>query len=104
MLDKITITDTVKQYVDAVTNEFSPSAIILFGSCLSGNMHKDSDIDIGIIFDGFNGDWKKTSSQLWRLCQGISFDIEPHLLDSKNDKSGFVKHVLKIGQIVYTAQ
>ena len=104
MLDKSTITDTVNRYVDAVTREFSPSSIVLFGSYINGNVHKDSDIDIGVIFDGFTGDWRKTASQLWRLCHGISFDIEPHLLDSKNDKSGFVKHILTTGQIVYKAQ
>ncbi len=101
MLDKGTVINTVKRYTEAVTREFSPSAVVLFGSYVNGNPHEDSDIDVGVVFDGFTGDWRKTAAQLWRLRRGVSFDIEPHLLDSTNDKSGFVKHVFKTGQIIY---
>jgi len=40
---------------------------------------------------------------LWRLRRNISFDIEPILLDSTEDKSGFVKNIHKTGQIIYNA-
>jgi predicted nucleotidyltransferase len=30
-------------------------------------------------------------------------DIEPHLLDETQDKSGFVKHVFTTGEILYRA-
>ena len=101
MLDKGTVIDTVKRYAEAVKREFSPSAIILFGSCVNGNPHENSDIDVGIVFNDFTGDWLETSARLWRLRHNISFDIEPHLLDKANDKSGFVSHVMKTGQIIY---
>jgi predicted nucleotidyltransferase len=103
VLDKREVTDTVERYVEAVTREYSPSAVVLFGSYVNGNPNYDSDIDIGIVFNGFTGDWRQTAAHLWRLRRGISFDIEPHLLDSTNDKSGFVKHILKTGQVVYQA-
>ena len=103
MLDKGTVMTTVERYAEAVTKEYSPSAIILFGSYVNGTPHEDSDIDVGIVFDGFTGDWRQTATHLWRLCRGISLDIEPHLFDSANDKSGFVKHVIKTGQLIYQA-
>jgi predicted nucleotidyltransferase len=103
MLDKSTVIDTVKRYADAVKNEFAPGAIVLFGSYISGEPHEDSDIDVGIVFNGFTGDWLQTSSRLWGLIENISFDIEPILLDSTEDKSGFVKHLFKTGQIIYQA-
>ena len=103
MLDKRTVVNTVERYVEAVKKEFSPSAVVLFGSYVNGNPHEDSDIDVGVVFNGFTGDWRQTAAQLWRLRRGVSFDIEPHLLDSANDKSGFVKHVFKTGQIIYQA-
>ena len=103
MLDKATVINTVERYVEAVTKEFSPFAVVLFGSYVNSNPHENSDIDVGVIFDGFTGDWHQTSSRLWRLRRGVSFDIEPHLLDSANDKSGFVKHVFKTGEIIYQA-
>jgi len=101
MLDKRTVINTVERYAEAVTKEFAPSAVVLFGSYVNGNPHENSDIDVGIVFNDFTGDWRQTAARLWRLRRGVSFDIEPHLLDSANDKSGFVKHVFKTGQIIY---
>ena len=103
MLDKATAINTAERYAQAIANEFSPVAVVLFGSYVNGEPHEDSDIDVGVIFDGFTGDWLKTSARLWRLIENISFDIEPHLLDITQDKSGFVKHVMKTGQIIYQA-
>lgn len=103
MLDKETIINTVERYADAVKKEFSPFAVVLFGSYAKGNAKEESDIDVGVIFNGFDGDWMKTSSRLWNLAYDISWDIEPHLLDTMHDKSGFVQHVLKTGQFIYQA-
>jgi len=103
MLDKGTVINAVERYVEAVKKEFSPAAIVLFGSYVNGNPNDDSDIDVGIVFNGFAGDWLETSAKLGCLRHNISFDIEPHLLDSANDQSGFVQHVFKTGQIIYQA-
>ncbi|MCL1864627.1 MAG: nucleotidyltransferase domain-containing protein [Spirochaetes bacterium] len=104
MLDKETVINTVKQYADVVVRELSPAAVVLFGSYAKGNAHDDSDIDVAAIFDGFTGDWLKTSSTLWRLRRNISLYIEPVLLDSTEDKSGFVKNIYKTGQIIYNSK
>ena len=104
MLDKRAVIDMVERYTSVVIKEFSPSAVVLFGSYVSGNPHETSDIDVGIVFDNFTGNWRQTVTRLWCLRRGVSFDIEPHLLDSANDKSGFVKHVYKTGQIIYKAE
>ncbi|MCL2880819.1 MAG: nucleotidyltransferase domain-containing protein [Treponema sp.] len=103
MLDQATVVNTVKQYADVVTKELSPAAIVLYGSYAKGNPHEDSDIDVAVIFDGFAGDWLKTSSRLWMLRHTISFDIEPILLDSTQDKSGFVQNIYKTGRVIYKA-
>jgi len=103
VLDKKTVINAVEQYADAVKKEFSPFAVVLFGSYAKEDAHEDSDIDVAVVFNGFTGDWLKTASSLWRLRRGISFDIEPHLLDTTQDKSGFVQHVFKTGQVIYQA-
>ena len=103
MLDKGTVVKAVAQYADAVTKQLSPSAIVLFGSYAKGESNDESDIDVAVVFNGFSGDWLKISSLLWRLRRDISYDIEPHLLDIADDKSGFVQHVLKTGQVIYQA-
>lgn len=97
MLDKATVIKIANVYADAVKKEFSPFAVILFGSYAKDEANKDSDIDIGVVFNGFTGDWLRTSSALWRLRRNISYDIEPHLLDTAHDESGFVQHIFKTG-------
>ena len=104
MLDQGTVIGIARQYADAVTKEFSPSAIILFGSYVNGKPDKDSDVDIGVVFNGFIGDWLSTSAKLWDLAYDISWDIEPHLLDRSEDRSGFVRHVYKTGQVIWSLQ
>ena len=103
MLDQKTVVSTAKRYAQRVAREYKPSAIVLYGSHAKGNAHEDSDIDIAVIFDGFTGDWLKTSSRLWHLTEDISFYIEPVLLDSTKDKSGFVADIFKTGQVIYRA-
>ena len=78
MLDKGAVINTVERYTEAVKKEFSPIAVILFGSYVNGNPNEDSDIGVGIVFNGFTGDWRKTSSRLLNLAYDISWDIEPH--------------------------
>jgi predicted nucleotidyltransferase len=104
VLDKRTVINTVERYADIVAKEFSPAAVVLYGSYAEGNPHDDSDIDVAVIFNGFKGDWLKVSSSLWRLRREISFDIEPILLDSTQDKSGFVANIFKTGQVIYQIQ
>jgi predicted nucleotidyltransferase len=103
VLDKGAVIDTVERYADLVARELSPSAVVLYGSYAKGDAREDSDIDVAVIFNGFEGDWLETSSFLWRLRRKISFDIEPILLDSTQDKSGFVANILKTGQVIYRA-
>ena len=104
MLDQETVINIVERYADLLRKELSPSAIILYGSYVKGNAHKDSDIDVAVIFDGFTGDRFKTSVQLWKLREDISLYIEPILLDSTKDRSGFVRHVYKTGRIIYQSE
>jgi len=103
MLDQKAALSTVAHYADAVKKNFSPMAIVLFGSYSKGEPRDDSDIDVAVIFDGFAGDWLETSASLWKLRRNISYDIEPHLLDATQDESGFVQHVMNTGQVVYQA-
>ena len=103
MLDQNEVINTARQYTDLVTKEFAPNAVILYGSYANGTAKENSDIDIAVIFNGFNGDWLKTSARLWRLRRDISFDIEPVLLDSTQDKSGFARYIMETGQVIYKA-
>jgi len=99
-MDKATALETAKLFKQEVQKEFNPLKIVLFGSYLKGTQNKHSDMDIGVIFDGFKGGFFNASRRLWDIAYGISYDIEPHLLDIQNDKSGFVGHVLANSKVV----
>jgi len=101
MLDKKEVRKIAMQYADVVAKELSPAAIVLYGSHAKGYASKNSDIDVAVIYDGFSGDWLKTSSRLWRLRREISLDIEPILLDRLQDQSEFVQNIYKTGVILF---
>ena len=103
MLDKATVREIALKYAEEVKKILNPNVIILFGSYVNGNPHKWSDIDIAVIVNDFQGNWLETASMLCGLSWKISIDIEPHLMDSTCDKSGFVEFVKKTGEIIYKA-
>jgi predicted nucleotidyltransferase len=100
-MDKRTALIIARQYADAVVKEMSPDKIFLFGSYANDNAKEESDIDIAVIFDGFEGDWFQTAVRLSSLTWDVSTAIEPMLLDSRDDKIGFVDEVLRTGELIY---
>ena len=103
MLDKATVVATANRYAGEVVKKYNPLAVVLFGSYVNGTPHEDSDIDIAVVFNGSEGDWLSTAKDLWRISSRISYSIEPHLLDTSDDQSGFAHHVLHTGDVIYQA-
>jgi len=103
MLDKKTVVDYAHRYADEIVKKYNPHAVVLFGSYANGTPHEYSDIDIAIVFNGFNGDWLAVSKDFWKVTENISKWIEPVLLDTQSDKSGFADYVLRTGNVLYQA-
>jgi predicted nucleotidyltransferase len=103
VLDKATVREIAAGYAEEVRKVLNPNAVILFGSYVNGTPNEWSDIDIAVIINDFDGNWLETASTLCSLTRRVSIDIEPHLLDETCDKSGFVEHVLKTGEVIYKA-
>ena len=101
-MDKAAVIKTARQYAQAVAGELKPSVILLYGSYAKNTADADSDIDVAVVFDGFQGDWLETSARLWKLRRNISDDIEPILLDRTQDKSGFIKEIFRTGEVLYS--
>ena len=89
-------------YTEEVCKILNPQMIILYGSYAEGTATADSDIDIAIIFNNYNGDWLQDSKMLWKLTRKISTNIEPILLDRTKDPSGFVDRICTFGETLYT--
>jgi len=90
------------QYAAIVARELNPDKIILYGSRADGTARDESDIDVAIIFDDFDGDWLDVSKRLSKLKRRVSLYIEPILLDSANDASGFAQEVMRTGKVLYS--
>ncbi len=89
------------QYAAVVAKEMNPDKIILYGSYAKGMGTDESDIDVAVIFKNFSGDWFQTYTRLAGLRRRISPYIEPVLLDSASDRSGFADEIIKHGELLY---
>lgn len=101
-MDRNTALENAAAYAREVCNVLSPLYIILYGSYTNGVPTEESDIDIAVIFDGYDGNWIKDSAMLWKLTRKVSTLIEPVLLDRQKDPSGFVEDVIKNGEVLYS--
>lgn len=99
-MDKTTALKLAKNYAEIIKEEFSPMAVVVYGSYVNGDYDENSDIDVAIIFDGFKGDVLETSAKLYRYTCEVSTIIEPVLLDISKDKSGFASQILLTGEKV----
>ena len=101
MLDKREVREIAIKYTDRVRQVYKPKQVIIFGSYVTGTPRADSDIDIAVVFDNVEGDWLETWGRLIGLREGISYDIETHMLDETCNRSGFLDHIRKTGEIIY---
>ena len=103
MLDKDKAREIAYNYSLEVAKTLNPDKVILFGSYANGTPHNESDIDVAVFIDGLNDDtWYQARITLQKLRWNRTFlNIEPHLLEGTNDKSGFAEHVIKTGEVIY---
>ena len=102
-MDRATALRNATAYAEEVRKALSPYSIILYGSYAKNSATENSDIDIAVIFDGYAGNWLKDSALLWKLTRNVSTDIEPILLDRRQDPSGFVNEIVNTGKVLYIA-
>ena len=74
--------------------------MILFGSYARGMQREDSDVDVAIIVDEIEGDYFSTRPRLWRGRREVDDRIEPVLVETKHDESGFLQEILKTGILI----
>jgi len=100
-LDKAAVREIVNRFANEVLKTLKPQTMILFGSYVNGNPHEYSDIDVAVVFNDFQGDWLEVSSYLVGLAWDVGGYIEPHMMDTASDHSGFLEYIRKNGEIIY---
>ena len=94
-----TIMESIKKYIEKISQYYKIEAIILFGSYAKGTEDEDSDIDIAIISNDFN-DIIEDGAKLIGLTWKIDTRIEPHPItteDYKKVSNPFIREVVDTG-------
>ena len=93
------IMESIKKYIEKISQYYKIEAIILFGSYAKGTENEDSDIDIAIISSDFS-DIIEDGAKLIGLTWKIDTRIEPHPItteDYQKVSNPFVREVVNTG-------
>lgn len=98
-MDKTDAIIIANQYAEALTEKYNLVRIVLFGSYAKGNFHKESDIDIAVVFKDYDN-VIKMQLELMRLRRKIDSRIEPHPFRESefNISNPFVNEIIKYGK------
>ena len=99
-MDQQEVIEKLKLYNRLVQNLIKPSQLFLYGSYAKGTNRPDSDIDVAVIVDHFEGNIIETLTALYKLRRQVDDRIEPVLLDIHSDPSGFAQDIMAHGKVV----
>ncbi|HHY97395.1 MAG TPA: HEPN domain-containing protein [Firmicutes bacterium] len=102
-MDKAEAIKLVKKYSRLLSRRFPAKMVILYGSYAKGTARPDSDIDVAIVVDKFDGDLLDAHMKLFQLRRNVDIRIEPVLIDESSERDGFLKEILSTGYVVYRA-
>jgi len=97
------IIEKVKSYQTLVKNSAFPmpiESVYLFGSYAKGTPHEDSDIDIALVVNHFEGDFFEVMPLLWKLRRQVDWRIEPHVVARDSDYVGFLNEIERTGFLI----
>lgn len=99
--------ETISKIVKILKTEYRAEKIILFGSCVSGKITRDSDIDMLIIKDtdaSYGERWLEVGRLVRNIKKNIPF--EPFIITHEELKKGlsrnlFLQEIVKKGKVLY---
>jgi len=100
-MDKSKVVNIVSQLILQLLPAFQVKKVILYGSWVWGTPDESSDIDIAVVINRLDEDYLEALTKLYEICNTIDIRIEPILLEERHDPSGFLKHILSHGEIIY---
>ncbi|MDR0873275.1 MAG: nucleotidyltransferase domain-containing protein [Prevotellaceae bacterium] len=100
-MDKTDALNIAQKYAETIKNIFDIQKIILFGSYAKGNPHKDSDIDIAVVFSDYNNRLDR-QVELMKLTRKVDSRIEPHPFRERDFEisNPFVNEIVTYGKEV----
>ena len=97
-IDKTEALTIAQKYAETVKGIYNFQKLILFGSYIKGNAHKDSDIDIAIVFSDYDSRIDR-QVELMKLTRKVDSRIEPHPFREKEFEisNPFVNEIITYG-------
>jgi predicted nucleotidyltransferase len=98
----------VSEIVKRVLGVAEARRIILFGSATTGEMSKDSDIDL-LVLESAPGDTREESVRIRRAVRGLGYPFDIIVMaaerfeESKNVVGGIAYPANKYGKVIYEA-
>ena len=77
--------------------KISIEAVYLFGSHAKGTASKDSDIDVALVVNHFDGVFFDVIPPIWLLRESVDFRIEPHVIARDTVYTGFLDEIHQTG-------
>ncbi|OFX13732.1 MAG: hypothetical protein A2Z18_10615 [Armatimonadetes bacterium RBG_16_58_9] len=100
-MDKAYVVNCVRSFAEKARHTLDVRQVILFGSYAKGTATDESDIDVVVIVNSPVADWLETSAELYRISGDIDLAMQPHLVDCASDRSGFLEHIKRTGELIY---
>jgi predicted nucleotidyltransferase len=82
-MDRTDAVELAKRFAQIVRAKYACKQFFLFGSYAKGMEHEESDIDLAVVFDGFEN-LVDMQTELMRLRRVIDSRIEPHPFREKD--------------------
>ena len=108
----ITKSQSGKQFLQEVTRRIvrvaKPSRLLLFGSAVSGQMTKDSDLDILVVVQG-PVHHRRMAQEIYRSLRGVGVAVDVVVateeeLQNYGQRAGTIlKPALRDGRVIYEA-
>ena len=98
----------IQEIVRRILREMSPQRIILFGSAATGQMTRDSDLDL-LVVSVDPGDTRKASVRLRKALRGLGLPMDVIVMaqarfeETKEIIGGIAFPANKYGQVIYEA-
>jgi predicted nucleotidyltransferase len=100
--------DILKETIERILAVVQPKKVLLFGSAVRGEMHKDSDIDLLVVVSsGLHR--RKTAQKIYRNMIGLGFAVDI-IVVTEDDVDQFKDHIgmiiqpaLEEGKVLYAA-
>ncbi|MDX9923946.1 MAG: nucleotidyltransferase domain-containing protein [Ignavibacteriaceae bacterium] len=90
----------INEFINLISVEFPVKYLYLFGSYANDKADENSDIDIAVVSDNFQGSRFIDREKLGKYIIKSSYDLEVHPFKTEDftEDDPFVKQIIKSGQ------